>query len=100
MDELTRIVIATAMRKMFSGGHFSICTVDECLKLAGIAAAPARPYGLLRALHCVSFGEMPKEIVTKLPELMSECFNGLRIDYLMRACEPGKLGGGVNKLLN
>lgn len=97
MTELSGMVIATAMRKMFEQGWFNICTVDQCLKVAGIIP-PKREYEMLRTLHCVHFGEMPRELVDGVQTLLAACFNGMRIDALVRACEPAKLGSNVTTL--
>lgn len=101
MDELTKMVIATSMRNMFEKGWFSISDVDQCLKLAGIVAV-GREYELLRGLHCVHFNKMPRELAEKVPTLLSACFNGLRIDDLMKAMEPaaGALTDAERKRLN
>ena len=61
MSDLTtfeREAIRLALVKMFGAdGHFSICTIDDCCKLAGVTV-PDRTYSALRALHCVHWSTM------------------------------------------
>lgn len=101
MDEIKKMVIATAMRKLFEGRYLDICTVDQCLKVAGVIA-PREPYELLRTLHCVNYDAMPRELLEKVPTLLDACFGGISIAELLKACEPAqaKLGGANRKLLN
>lgn len=89
MNDIEKMVIATAMRKMFEKGWVDICAIDQCLRVAGVIP-PKRARELLSTLHCVNFGDMPRELVDRLPGLLTECFNGLKIDDLMRACEPAQ----------
>lgn len=56
-DQFTRQSVALSLRKMFEGGHFSICTVDQCLKTLGITPNKAQ-YDALSPLHCVHFSSM------------------------------------------
>lgn len=100
LDELTRTVIGVALQKMFNGGYFDICTVDKCLKLAGVIA-PKREYDLLHALHCVHFRDMPPELARRVPDMITACFNGLPIAALLAAIEPpGKAAGPFTHLLS
>ena len=62
MDNLQIMVAKTALNKMFSSGHFCICTLDKILKLSG--GCQSRPdYEMLAALHCVNYSDMPKELL-------------------------------------
>lgn len=87
MTETTRLVIGTAMRSMFQKGWIDICAIRECLKLAGVVPV-GESYALLSALHCVNFKDMPAELVERLPGLLTDVFDGLRVDDLVKACEP------------
>lgn len=100
MDEIMKMVIATAIRKMFQNGWLSISDIDQCLKLAGVIPM-GRAYEILRTLHCVHFKDMPRELAEKIPALLTECFAGLNIDDLMKACEPAQacLGASSTKRL-
>lgn len=52
-----RAAIRLALLKMFSGPHFSICTVRDCLKLAGLHP-DAQALDALSVLHCVEWSAM------------------------------------------
>lgn len=97
LDELSKLAIATAFRKMFSQSYFDICTVDQCLKLAGVIA-PRKPYQILHTLHCVHYSDMPRELAEKIPELLRQCFDGLSIEALMEAATPAQLSNGSHAL--
>lgn len=101
MNEITRLVVGTAMRDMFQKGYVNICTVRECLKLAGILPVGSA-YDLLNTLHCVHFKDMPAELTAQIPGLLTDVFNGIRIDDLVKACEPSQkqLAGGAKRLLS
>lgn len=59
MTDFQREAIRLALLKMFrDDGHFSICTVDALLKLAG-AVPDRRAYDELSVLHCVGMRDMP-----------------------------------------
>lgn len=97
MNEIDRLVIATAMRTMFEKPYFDICTVDQCLKVAGVVA-PRKTYERLRALHCISFAAMPRELLEAIPGMVRECFDGVNIEALIAAAEPAKVGARVSLL--
>jgi len=99
MDEIKKLTVATAMRKMFKDGRFNICTVDNCLVLAGHArGAGGDSYKVLSALHCVDFSDMPAELGAKIPALIADCFSGMSLDDLMRASEPASANNGGHAL--
>jgi hypothetical protein len=79
MDNFQKEVVLTAMRKMFQGLHFSICTVDNCLKITG-AIPTKKDYDALSALHCVTWSEMSPQlrqtVLEKTVEILSsDSFN-------------------------
>ncbi len=58
-----------ALRKMFEGSHFSICTIDNILRVT--RGVPDRAdYDTLRLLHCVDWREMSPETRAALPGLI------------------------------
>ena len=57
IEEIKSRVIQTALKDMFKGGHFNICNIDKCLKIAG-TVADQETYEMLSALHCVDFKAM------------------------------------------
>lgn len=62
-------VIKTAVEEMFRKDHFSICTIDACLKITG-GVPDAKAYNMLRALHCVEFRSMSTRLRLELPRLI------------------------------
>lgn len=62
-------VIRTAVEEMFRKGHFSICTIDQCLKITG-GVPDRKAYDMLHALHCVEFKSMSPRLRLELPRLV------------------------------
>ncbi|EYS89550.1 hypothetical protein CF68_33295 [Cupriavidus sp. SK-4] len=79
MTDLEQKAIEAALRKMFAQGHFSICTIDTCLQLLGIAQG-GKAYQLLRTLHCVNFADMDRDLAQAVPGLITEVFQGVSLD--------------------
>ena len=98
IDETTRLVIATAMRRMFESEWLDITCIDRCLKLARMHP-PTRAHELLRALHCVKYSDMPRELAERLPGLISECFRGMPIGALVAAVEPATVQHPVARVM-
>jgi hypothetical protein len=72
MTSLEIAIAKTALKKMESDGHFSICTIDNILKMSrGVPNSEA--YTQLRVLHCVNFKDMPMEVLQALPSLIRKC---------------------------
>lgn len=66
MDTFQAEAIRIALKKMFRpDAYFDICTVKECLKVAGIAA-PEDEMSALKVLHCVSYSEMTPEMARQV----------------------------------
>lgn len=54
------IALKLALKKMFTQSHFSICTIDSCLKLTGVI--PNKDiYKIMHTVHCVDFKEMDED---------------------------------------
>lgn len=49
-----------ALKKMFTENHFSICTIDSCLKLTG-AIPNKEVYKIMHTVHCVNFKDMDED---------------------------------------
>jgi hypothetical protein len=79
MPETQQLVLRTATRKLFEKNYFDICAVDALLKLVGTTArTPA--YNQLRALHCMNYADMPRELSDRIPYLVRECLAGQNAD--------------------
>lgn len=63
------LVAKTSIQSLFSKSYFSICSVDTLMKLNNVTLCEETQevYDLLRALHCVDYGQMPRELVNSLP---------------------------------
>lgn len=74
ITDFQKQAVILALKKMFNGSHFSICTIDTCLKVTG-AVPPKADYDALHALHCVDWADMPREfrdqVFVKTLELFS-----------------------------
>ena len=62
-------IIRTALANMYAQGFFSICVVDNILKVTG-GVPDGKLYDTLRLLHCVNFRDMPKNVRLELPRLI------------------------------
>lgn len=82
VDALKLMVVNTALKDMLKKGRFSICTVDEINAITG-NIPNGEAYTLLRALHCISFSDMPQELQRGLPLLIQRAIGGesLEFDY-------------------
>ena len=57
MTEFERQSIIVALKRMFTGGYFSICVIDACIKIIG-CIPPRDVYNALSVLHCVYWNDM------------------------------------------
>ncbi len=61
-----------ALTHLFTKPHFDICIVRDLCKITGRSqTSPA--FNLLHPLHCMSYADMPGELLDKLPLLVNEC---------------------------
>lgn len=72
LPELKKMVVQTAMKKLFDEKYFSICTVRKIAELIG---APKRgaAWSMLETLHCIDYADMPDELRESIPYLINEC---------------------------
>ena len=59
MTEFEAKSVIDAINRMFKKGHFSICTVDDCMRVTG--AVETSDYNAMRLYHCVNYSAMDKE---------------------------------------
>lgn len=92
MDNFQKQAITIALREMFESSHFSICTVDKCLKIANVIP-PATDYEALSALHCVDWKKMPadfrQQVFVKTLELFTH--SGFPLEQIMEAAAGKRL---------
>lgn len=85
MDKIKAKVAETAMRKMLRAErHFSICTVDNCLRMLNIPADP-EIYNTLRPLHCVDWADMDQELREAVIAMLASLFRGAAMPVLSEA---------------
>lgn len=99
MNDTDKLIVATALRKMFAGGYLDICTIDKCIELPGlIRKSGGNSYDRLHTLHCVHFKDMPAEIAQQVTVWIGDCMNGQSIDALVAAAMPAKDRNGSHIL--
>lgn len=76
MNDMAQRAIKSALNKMFGDpkGFFSICTVDNCMKVSG--AVPGPKYDVLRLYHCVRFAQMTPQQAEDVFKLTLEVIEG------------------------
>ena len=72
VPEVKQLVVSTALNKLFTSSHFSICTIDRVLEVLDRKGLRSPAYAQLHALHCVDYQDMPEELRTVLPHLVNE----------------------------
>jgi hypothetical protein len=69
MNAIQLLAAQTALKHMLAGSHFSICTIDQILKVTG-GVPNADDYETLRLLHCIHYQDMPPELLRELPAVV------------------------------
>lgn len=71
VPEVKQLVVKTALDRLFTDKHFSVCTIDRVLEVLG-RNRNTEAYKQLHALHCVDYSAMPEELKMVLPHLVNE----------------------------
>ncbi len=66
------MVVTAAVKDLFDKNYFSICNLDNIIKLVG-ARAGGEAYQLLKTLHCIDYSKMQQGLRDRLPLLVNEC---------------------------
>lgn len=74
MNSAQQMAVTCALQKMLEQGHFSICTIDQILKITG-GIADKDDYSTLNLLHCVHYDKMPRELLAELPNIIERVIN-------------------------
>ena len=61
LDSFQMQAATIALKKMFEGKHFSICDLDNLIKLIG-CIPNKKDYDALHCLHCVEWNDMPPDL--------------------------------------
>lgn len=80
MTDTQQLVAETALRDMVRHGFFSICVIDDILKMTS-TIPDGDSYRMLRALHCMKFMDMPPKLLTELPGLLRAVLNGPALQF-------------------
>ena len=75
MNAIERLTCQAALAKLLSDPQFSICTVDNILKVTQ-TVPDGRLYRALSLLHCVNYRDMPPELLQELPGMLAQIFKG------------------------
>jgi hypothetical protein len=94
IDDTKRLVIGTALRKLFSDKHFSICAVDRICEVLGCSRG-GDAYRQLHALHCVDYADMPRELAERIPALVAQAIGNVNVLELARLSEPAEARPGA-----
>ena len=71
MPSVKKLVVETALNKLFTKEWFDVCTLDSILKVMDISRE-TEAYKQLSALHCVHYNRMSPEMKQVLPMLVNE----------------------------
>lgn len=83
MNALQTEIAKAALNKMVEGGHFSICVVDEILKIT--KGIPFREdYETLRLLHCVNFRDFSQLMRIEFPALLQRVLESPSMELEIR----------------
>jgi len=82
MNEFHRRAAIISLKTMFASNHFSICTIDNIIKLTGCLPDP-RDYQALRALHCVNWIDMGAEMRNLVMMKVGQIFEQPGLDTRM-----------------
>lgn len=80
-DTEKRQIVAKLLKDMWTGGHFSICTVDQCLKI--LEMRPPDCYNQWRLMHCVNWTTMPPGMPERLMTSVIQEFTKINIGNLI-----------------
>lgn len=80
MTTVQILAAQTALKDMFSKGHFSICVIDQILKMSR-AVPKSEDYDALRLLHCINFRDMDDALRAELPGLIQRVLSAPAIMF-------------------
>jgi len=72
------VIVDHSIAKMFKDSHFSICTIDKCMKVLNVKPEQ-KVYNQLSALHCVDYSDMSDELLKEVQNMVREIFNVKRM---------------------
>lgn len=69
-----------ALKNMFNGEYFNICTIESCLKLTN-SILNTEVYKIMRTVHCVNFKDMDSDFRKWIFEQTILTFNANGFDF-------------------
>ena len=75
MDEFNQLAVQRHVKDLFSGTHFSICTVRKLGELMSVNI-DQKIYRQLDAYHCVNFADMTDREKELIQQKVVECLRG------------------------
>ena len=77
LDAFGQAALKHLVHKLFTDGHFSVCTLDKIINLGGFAIDKTI-YAQLSAFHCTDFSQMGLDVKVSLQERVTKCLMGDR----------------------
>lgn len=78
--ELQTSTIAHALQRMIANeSHFSVCTVDRCMRLSGVVISAER-YAIYSAIHCMNWNEMEPDYRQVIVAMLMDDFRSVLCD--------------------
>lgn len=93
-----RVMVGKELKKMWAEGHFSICSVDRCLKIMGLRQP--RCYEQWRSLHCVDWNDMPEGMPERLMASVIQELTKIGMNELIDAALSKKAEGQAQLVLD
>jgi hypothetical protein len=78
-DNLQQLAIATALKNMVEKGRVDICCIREINAMTG-RVPDKKAFDTLHLLHCVSFSDMPPDLVKQIGTLIRDAIGGELLD--------------------
>lgn len=95
MDNFKKLALDTAIQKLFTADSFSICTLDEIIKVLKVVPN-GEIYQQLRLLHCVSYRDMPNELKAELQQKVVACITDFRFNPALVSANIMHMADGGN----
>jgi hypothetical protein len=66
--DFKQAAVEQALRELFEGCHFSICSLDNIGKILGVNPSQHPDYNAVRAFHCVDYADMKPGVKHELQQ--------------------------------
>lgn len=102
LSEFQKNAVIIALRAMYKGTHFSICTLNDILKMTGKIMLKEN-YDALHLLHCVDWSDMGQDMMRQSFDMIIKALDSPSFDFGMMDRDLQKVlgkDGFWKKLLN